>query len=259
MKRTVIDLGPLPLEVPSWLAHATAETMREEPFPLREILDGALYYPSCGSDGGPVQYLGPWYQSFVYVDYGYGREDFLKQLVNAPFVGYQIMGMRSVSLNELAPRGWDQSALTQEENEDALRYARDWRKKPFCEWVVFERAASRTSSQGPQRFSLLYLCADGAQAFNTLYVSNKLRPGAIAVIQPGHAFGRNWTDFTDSQAVLARVVMGNPAGVPDYYVYGGRGAREAYTDPWPSYPKNVGWYVYWYEYRTLGNVGIWRA
>lgn len=86
-----------------------------------------------------------------------------------------------------------------------------------------------------------------------------LRPGAVAVIQPGHGFGWNWTDFTDSQAVLARVVMGNPAGVPDYYVYGGRGARDDLTDPWPSYPKNVGWYEYWYECRALGNVGIWTA
>lgn len=202
-----------------------------------------------------MQYLGTWYQSFVYVDYGYGRDEFLEQLVNAPFSGYQIMGMRSVLLNELAPRGWDQSALTQEENERAQRYAKNWRKKLFCEWVVFERAASRPSSQGPQRFSLLYLCADGAQAFNTLYVGNMLRPGAVAVIQPGHGFGRNWTDFTDSQAVLARVVMGNPAGVPDYYVYGGLGRRKDLTDPWPLYPTNVGWY----KYHTQGNVGVWTA
>ncbi len=255
LKMALLNLGPQPSEIPGWLARASVESMLKEPFPLREILEGSFYYPSCGSDGGPVQNLGPWYQSFVYVDYGYGREDFLEQLVKAPFSGYQIMGMRSVSLNELAPRGWDQSALTQKENECAQESARGWRKKPFCEWVVFKRLASRTDNQGPQRFSLLYLCADGAQAFNTLYVANMLRPGAVAVIQPGHAFGRNWTDFTDSQAVLARVVMGNPAGVPDYYVYGGRGARKNYTDPWPSFPKNVGWY----DYRALGNVGIWTA
>ena len=96
---------------------------------------------------------------------------------------------------------------------------------------------------------------NGAQAFNTLYVGNKLRPCAVAVIQPGHAFGRNWTDFTDSQAVLARVVMGNPAGVPDYYIYGGRGDRKDLTDTWPLYSTNVGWY----KYHTLGNVGIWTA
>lgn len=221
---------------------------------MREILDGALYYPSCGSDGGPVQYLGPWFQSFVYVDYGYGRDDFLEQLVKAPFSGYQIMGMRSVPLNELAPRGWDQ-ALSQEENKGAQRYAKNRRKKPFCEWVVFERDATRPRSHGPQRFSMLYLCEDGAQAFNTLYVGNMLRPGAIAVIQPGHGFGSNWTDFTDSQAVLARVVMGNPAGVPDYYIYGGRGARKDLTDTWPLYSTNVGWY----KYHTLGNVGAWTA
>ncbi len=255
MKWSAIDLGPQPSDVPEWLAHVTAETMREESLPLREILDGSLYYPSCGSDGGPVKHLGPWFQSFVYVDYGYRRDEFLGQLVKAPFSGYQIMGVRSVSSNELAPRGWDQSALSKEENESAQDYARDWRKKPFCEWVVFERETSRPISHGPQRFSLLYLCADGAQAFNTLYVSNKLRPGAIAVIQPGHAFGMNWTDFTDSQAVLARVVMGNPAGVPDYYIYGGRGARKDLTDTWPLYSTNVGWY----KYHTLGNVGAWTA
>jgi hypothetical protein len=259
MKWASIGIGPKPADLPEWLAHASAETMRDGPFPLREILGGALYYPSCGSDGGPVQYLGPWFQSFVYVDYGYGRDDFLEQLVNAPFSGYQIMGMRSVSLNELAPRGWDQSALSQEENKHAMEYAKNRRKTPFCEWVVFERAAYITNSHRPQRFSLLYICADGAQAFNALYLGNMLRPGAIAVIQPGHGFGWNWTDFTDSRAVLARIVMGNPAGVPDYYIYGGRGARNDLTNPWPLYPTKVGWYKYHPLGDILGEVGVWTA
>ena len=258
MKSRTLDLGPQPSDLPGWLAQATAETMREEPFPLREILEGALYYPSCGSDGGPVRYLGPWFQSFVYVDYGYRHKDFSEQLVKAPFSGYQIFGMRSVSFKELAPHGWDKSALSQEEKDRAKEYAKDWQKLPFCEWVVFERAASKLRSHGPLRFSMLYLCADGVHAFGALYVGNMLRPGAIAVIQPGHGFGRNWTDFTDAEGVLARVVMGNPAGLPDYYIYGGWGPRKYFDRPWPFYSASVGRYEY-HSQGIQGNVGVWTA
>ncbi len=47
--------------------------MKRQPLPLRELLEGALYYPSSGTDGDPVKYMGTLIQSFVYTDYGASR------------------------------------------------------------------------------------------------------------------------------------------------------------------------------------------
>lgn len=248
-----LTLGDAPLFLPEWLACLDEKTIVDEPFPLREILAGSLYYPACGNDGGPVKYLGRWFHSFVYVDYRYGRENFINELETRPFSKYQVLGRRGVSLCELVPNGWSQPRLTETEAEQATQYADRRSGEPFCEWVVMERNASAPENHGPARFSLLYLNADGAAAYEALYTGNALCAGAIAVIQPGHGFGFNWTDFTDPQAVLARVVMGNPAGVPDVFVFGGMGSHKNHPAPWPGYSNHLGWY----PYGGIGNVGVW--
>jgi hypothetical protein len=228
--------------------------MGDKTIPLREILDGALYYPSCGVDGGPVKSMGARLQSFIYVDYGLNRASLLDALAHQPFKGYEILGMRSVSEGELKPQGWEPPALTPGEFASAQAAAERWQHPPFCEWTVFERAPGLTESHGPQRFSLLYLCADGVAAFKALYVDKGLRPRAIAVIQPGHGFGRNWTDFTDPLGPLAQIVMNNPAGSPRYLLMGGRGQRHHHASQrWPQYQNLHGWYAY----HSRGNIGIW--
>lgn len=250
-----LTLGDAPLFLPEWLACLDARKIVDAPFPLREVLDGSLYYPSCGTDGRPVQYLGQWFRSFVYVDYGYSRDMFLDELATRPFLKYQVLGTRSISASELVPNGWIQPWLTSTETEEVTRYPDHRVGEPFCEWVILEREASVLSNFGPERFSLLYLNADGAAAYEALYVGNALRAGAIAVIQPGHGFGRNWTDFTDPQAVLARVVMGNPAGAPDVFISGGIGPHKNRPAPWPRYSNHLGWY----PYGGIGNVGVWGS
>jgi len=164
------------------------------------------------------------------------------------------LGMRSISVSELTPNGWGQPLLSETEAEQANRYADHRARIPFCEWAIFEREHSAPSSFGPERFSLLYLNADGAAAYEALYVGNNLHAGACAVIQPGHGFGRNWTDFTDPQAILARTVLNNPAGLPDVFVSGGMGSHKNLPAPWPEYSNRVGWY----PYGGIGNVGIWE-
>lgn len=247
-------LGVAPLPLPSWLAQATAAKMLDEPFPLGEVLQESLFYPSCGSDGGPVRYLGKWINSFVYVDYGYSRQKFLDELAARPFVGYQVVGMRGVSFTELAPNGWRTPVLSSFEIRESNRYLKERVGQPFCEWVIFEREMSTPPSHGPERFSLLYMHADGADAYQSLYVGNDLCAKGIAVIQPGCGFGRNWTDFNDPQAVLARLVMGNPAGVPDFYLGGGIGPRKYLSPRWPEYSSLLGWY----PYGGIGSVGVWE-
>lgn len=255
IKAGLPSLGGSSFPLPDWLANATADKMLDAPFPLRAVLQESLFYPSCGSDGGPVRFLGKWINSFVYVDYGYSRQKFLDELAASPFLGYQVVGMRSVAFAELAPNGWRTPILSSFELRESNRYLKERVGQPFCEWVIFEREMSTPPSHGPERFSLLYMHADGAEAYQSLYVGNDFCAKAIAVIQPGHAFGRNWTDFNDPQAVLARVVMGNPVGVPDFYLGGGAGPRKYLPPQWPEYSSLLGWY----PYGGIGSVGVWEG
>jgi hypothetical protein len=78
---------------------------------------------------------------------------------------------------------------------------------------------------------------------------------AIAIIQPGHGFGGNYTDFTDPERILARSVFGNPAGAPQLLLYGGWFERKLYREPcWPGYRE----LICFLDISGGGSIGVWR-
>ena len=238
------------IEVPSWLTNLTPETIKHESFPLRELLRDSLYYPSCGFDSDPIKHFGGNVLSFVYVDYGHTRDAFMSAL---HFSGYDLVASRFVTENELAPDGWRPPELRRVDG-DPMRY-RDHVKEPFCVWSVFQRRGDFQVTHGSVRFSLLFICADGVATFQAIYIENSITPKAVAVIQPGHAFGNNWTDYTDPGQIFARLVIENPAGQPEMLLYGGIGdGRKWYaTSCWPMYQ------VLLRRFRKTrsGTVGVW--
>lgn len=238
------------IEVPSWLTTLTPTAITHQRLPLRELLRESLYYPSCGYDGDPIRHFGGNVLSFVYVDYGDGRDDLLNAL---HFSGYDLVASRFVAEKELAPDGWRPLTLHHTDG-DPLRY-RDHVKTPFCLWSVFQRRSDFGDTHGPFRFSLLFICADGVATFQALYVANSVTPKVIAVIQPGHAFGYNWTDFTNPAQIFARLVLENPGGQPDMLLYGGIGSgRDSYGEScWPAYK----YLVRRFRKTGGGTVGVW--
>jgi hypothetical protein len=56
--------------MPEWLARLNPAELEAFGFPLNQALQHSLYYPAAGFDGRPVQFLGGFIQSFVYIDYG---------------------------------------------------------------------------------------------------------------------------------------------------------------------------------------------
>jgi hypothetical protein len=57
----------------------------------------------------------------------------------------------------------------------------------------------------------------------------------LAIIQPGHGFGGNWTNYGDTRACLYHFLKSNPAGMPNHVFYGGIGIC-GYDDlNWPGY------------------------
>ncbi len=243
------------ITMPSWLMDLTPATMMSESFPLYDVLRDSLYYPSSGFDGDPVRRLAGNILSFVYVDYGYDQDECMSALKEEGFTGYDLIATRSVTERELTPNGYHPLLLFPSDG-NPLRY-REEMKKPFCYWSLFQRSESVPVSHGPFRFSLLYLCSDGVAAYQALYVGNSVTPKAVAVIQPGHAaFGHNWTNYTDSKQIFARIVLGNPNGQPEFMLYGGNQSRYAYRRScWPSYRKFIRFVD---RERNHGSISLWR-
>ncbi len=224
------------IQEPQWLADVERDNINSRSLPLDGLLQDSLYYPASGFDGNPIRRLAGNVFSFVYVDYGMKREALMNALERPGFHGYELLAMRDVRQHELSSRPWQLPALLPQDG-DPWSY-QDYIKEPFCIWAVFQRFRKMPDSHGPRRFSLLYLCADGVAAFQALYVAHAMKPKIVAIIQPGHGFGRNWTNFTDPQQVFARTVLGNPAGRPQVLLHGGSGGRDFYrTSCWPDYPR----------------------
>ena len=248
----MIDSLPA-ITIPKWLANVDAEN-QSSPFPLHKILRSSLYYPSSGLDGDPIKYLSGNFHSFVYVDYGISSDELEAELNNPGFNGYQQILSRKVTEKELTPNGWQPSSPSRDDG-NPQRY-RDFMKKPFATWSVFQRDDGLDHEHGAERFSLLYLCADGVAAFQALYLSNQCFPRGIAIIQPGHAMGGNWTDFTDPSKSLATTLFNNLAGKPKLLLYGGVGNRDFYREPcWPQYSSHA----CFLEKNGGGSIGVWLA
>ena len=240
--------------VPRWLAQLDPAGLETSAFPLNEVLQHSLYYPAAGFDGRPVQFLGGFIHSFIYVDYGKEEQD-VDAKVARGFEGYHAVGGKHLSERDLAPDGWRPHVPPQYRNE-LLQFAETHRgfiKGPFATWCIFDRDGDRDEHHGPARFSLVYLCADGVAAYQALYWKNHTAPEVLAIIQPGHAFGGNYTDFTDPSGFLAWTVLrGNGQSIPEYLVCGGFGTdyRAAFWSD--DFPEHVEWFQH-----VNGN-GIWR-
>ena len=220
---------PVPESVPVWLSKLGDPL---GPIPMPDVLRHCVYYPSAGVDGYPVKYLGRYFQSFVYVDYGVGEQFVLNDLPN--FRGYDLILNRQVCQDELVPRGWQPPKLRREDGDPTRNAGRIL--PPFAIWAVYDRKPEVCPEHGPQRFSLLYIGGEGAATFHALFYSHRVSPAVVALIQPGTGFGGNWTDFENPNRVFARLVRENPAGMPDHLLYGGWGDGGGYISaPWPEY------------------------
>lgn len=219
--------------LPGWLGMASVPL---GPLPLAGVLEDSVYYPASGTDGRPVQYLAGNFFSFIYVDYGIGRDETVEQL--GTFRGYAPLAFRDVQPNELTPRGWQ--SLPPRPGAGDPRRSAAWVRSPFALWAVFVRTPEFGPDHGPERFSLLYIGGDGVATFQALYPGNRATPAAVAIIQPGTGFGGNWTDFRDPRQVFARSVRENVAGVPGLLLFGGLGRPDFYREPcWPEYGHQI--------------------
>ena len=220
------------IEIPNWLAGLTPSSMKDDPFPLQELIKYSLYYPCSEFDDSPIEHLSGNFVSFVYVDYGHSEEKFMNKLRTRGFGGYHEFAVRKVTKEDLTPNGWEAKPLPTKE-DGTPSYTDDYLvTKPFFIWTVLERNCDYSEGHGPDRISLLYLCSDGVATFQALYLTNKIAPKAVAIIYPN----MNWTNFQDRNKIFARSVMdSNRGGCPEYLLDGGNPKEPC----WPEYETKV--------------------
>lgn len=220
-------ISVLPQEpVPEWLANITEENISNQKFEIIKILKDSLYYPSCGSDGLPINSFAGSIRSFVYVDYGFTRNELYEKF------RYKIIASRKIAKEELTPSGWEPSWNTTD--GDPMMYLNS-RIAPFCEWIIFE--INRV------KCSLLFLCADGVATYQALYKNHKIAPRIVALIQTGVIHG-NWTNYSDPNTILHRTIFSNSKNTPEYLLHGGYyqllGDKLYFRQPcWPEYSEKI--------------------
>ena len=160
---------------PTWLAQLDPNALEITDFSLKEALVHSLYYPACGFDGRPVQFLAGFVHSFIYVDYGNDETAVQAEMQKPGFLGYHLVGTKRLDERGLAPNCWPPRVPPQYQNQMeqlADKRTNGFVKKPFANWYIFDRDDDRAEEHGPKRFSLVYLCADGVAAYQALYWQN---------------------------------------------------------------------------------------
>ena len=207
--------------------------------PLDSLLDNSVYYPASGYDGDLIRLFNKiltekGVNSFVYCDYESTEEKVISK-AGLHMRGYHVLAHRAVDVSELLGPNADSRYLLPVGRCQKARRGDGF----FCHWFIFERDCSFAESHGPERFSLMYICAEGVSAYELLYSSRGIAPKCVAIIQPGEGFGGNWTDFHKVGAPLYQALKRNPGGLPEMIVNGGNWERD-----WDHGYENLSWDEY---------------
>lgn len=223
---------------PDWLEEVLRRGHRKG-LPLRQILHQSLFYPACGLNGTPVKYMSGNIHSFIYADYGVSRIALLKNLHGVKsecgFRGYKLASQMDICRDQLVPVDW-RPRLTPEPSGETLELnIKEASTEPFCHWSVWRRMTGFGPNHGPEAFSFLFIGGEMSAVYQGLYCYNRIKPKVLALIQPG-CMGGEWENPCSDLSFFKEVIRSNPAGMPDYLLYGGFGGRSYFENPcWSEY------------------------
>jgi len=262
-------LKVLPREpIPDWLIRYSPG----DPIDFQAVFNESVYYPACYFDFDVLNLCVGFSHSFVYVDNfslyspAATKED-VYESIRSRFWGYRPIFQCEFSQSQMA--GKFDYRVEPLQRGDGVRDAGLPAQPFFAILSILEpielseatrkalrvRSPESTRIDVNERFAFLYICDDGLDAFQNYYLSHRVRPKGIAIIEPGDAFGGNWTSYRKETAVFSRTVRSNPAGVPELLVVGGRdrwGSGQYRQKLWSDYPYRN------YYFRDRGKaIGTW--
>lgn len=236
--------------IPSWLNSYRVG----DPINLSDVFQDSIYYPACGFDGDVMSLCMGYSHSFVYVDNlslwsSVGKNDV-----------YEFINLSNTfgAFNKVFQAEFTKSQLIGEHifNKEELCYADGDPteglppKEFFAILTIFEpKIGNRTYAHSDRATKLhvyeplafLYVCDDGCFAYQDFYYSHNVKPKGVAIIQPGDAFGGNWTSYYARDKVFGRMVMNHKVGTPEVLITGGRDSRGGYFRKkiWPEYSEKL--------------------
>ena len=232
--RDVLPHVPLP----KWLEELCAGKIQPEKIPLISLLRDSCFYPSSGLDSSPILIANGCVHSYIYVDYGIEKNEFVDALQTHGFSPYKLLFSRDYEIEKVVPNGLWPSDDFITDNHDHIQIknlnAAKNSCKPFAHWSVWQRKEKLVENVGPPLFRLLFLCCDAIAVYKNLYCHNKITPKVIALIQPGHEFGNNYTKFNLSEGPLWKMVSSEGV-VPDYILTGRYDKQRFETCPFQGY------------------------
>ena len=191
----------------------------DQSFEIRQILSNSMFYPASGIDALDIEHSPLIINSFIHVDYSVPKSEVAKAMRDHfKGVGYKLVGLKSINLEELNVNGISQPLLELNDEEksrlkiDFINNRFNFKNfTPFALWAVYEldQAATNRRSKKRDKFSLLHIGGEACDIFNQLYVVNKLNPIAITLKRTGYGYGDNWTDFYDPKSSLKRLIARN--------------------------------------------------
>lgn len=240
--------------IPNWLSSLNIENvsaLEQINFPRRDVLQSSVFYPASRFHGEVIEKLASVFHSFIYVDYSVDKNLFDEALKGIR--GYSVVGYKSLEQSDLV--GSNPAPEIEGRLENELRRgseARFRRVEAFASWVILGRDQDFSDAHGPERFSLIYICADGAAAYLSMYSAEAIAPRALAIIQPGHGFGGNYTNFTRRDGLLAHIVLEKGTQSPEFLLCGGAHYKksdpawwsEEYSAQVEYFPGNNAWSVW---------------
>lgn len=196
----------------NWIEKITKENFNAS-FNLQNILEESVFYPASGIDGSSIEGMDEFSFSFIHVDYSIPKEE-VKSALERDFIsiGYNLIGIKYVSKEELTPEGWMPHLFElQESEEQRMHYSVNSKKnlEPFALWAIFELKPKIQSTKKIKRFSLLHIGGEAVATFDALYVAKKINPLAITIVCPSEGYGDNWTSFRDPNYRLYKLIRLN--------------------------------------------------
>lgn len=212
-----------PKSVPDWLLDV-AENGMPKVLPISDILRNSCFYPASGFDASPIIIANGFVHSFVFADYGTSKSDYMRAISISGFRGYRCREAREVQKKDIVPDSWMPSIPSRFDESRGLERLMDAQSRceAFGHWTIWERLEGFDDRHGPSVFSLLFLGGEGIAAYEGLYNRNGIQPAICALIQPGHCFGNNWTNFWKEDAPFWRTVTSRQTS-PDYILIGAAG------------------------------------
>lgn len=236
--------------IPSWLnSYRVGKSIN-----FSDVFKDSIYYPACGFDGDVMSLCMGYSHSFVYVDnlclWQSVEKERIYEFINESntFGAFNRVFQAEFSKSDLmGDHLFDGEKLQDEDGDPSFGLAP---KDFFAILTIFEpKRGNRTYAHSDRATKLhvyeplvfLYVCDDGCFSYQDFYYSHNIRPKGVAIIQPGDAFGGNWTSYYARNKIFGRIVMNHKAGIPEILISGGRDSRGGYFREkiWPEYSERL--------------------